>query len=142
MTDWDCTDAEMPLVRRKRSAWNVLLLLFGIQSSGFAWWGLFQLVALAQAALAPQKRFGQNLSNLGEIFMVIPLLFPALSIGMMAANLRTWLIPPARAALEQEAAAGLSAEFAVSMRQLALATAILLALGLALSLLGAVDFFQ
>jgi hypothetical protein len=82
------------------------------------------------------------MSNLGEVLMVIPLLFPALVFGLMAANLRVWLIPPARAALEDEARARGTPDYATIQRQFAIAAAILTALTLPLSLLGAIDPFQ
>jgi hypothetical protein len=60
----------------------------------------FGLMLLVQSLVAPQRHFHQNMTNLGEILMVIPLFFPAIGIGMIAANLFVWLIPPARAALK------------------------------------------
>jgi hypothetical protein len=126
----------------RRSAWNLLLFAFAVQAIGATWWGLFRLVVLAQAALAPQKHFGQNLSNLGEIFMVIPPFFPAIGVGLMVANLRVWFLPAARDALEREAEAHGRPGFSQAMSQLAIATVILLLLAVPLSLLGAVDFFQ
>jgi hypothetical protein len=127
---------------RRQSPWNLLLPLFALPAIAAAWWGLFQLAVLAQSVLAPQKRLGQNMSPFGEIFMTVPPLFPAFAIGMMVANLRVWLIPPARAALEREAGGHPGTDFASSMKQLAIATVILLAVAVPLSLLGAVDFFN
>jgi hypothetical protein len=142
MSELNHDDRAQNGVRRRRSAWNLLLFVFGVQFIGAVWWGLFQVVVLAQAVLAPQKRFGQNMSNLGEVLMVVPLFLPALGVGMMAANLRVWLIPAARDALEQEAHAQPGAEFAPAMKHLAIATVVLLALAVPLSLLGAVDLFR
>jgi hypothetical protein len=127
---------------RRKSAWNLLLVLFVVLSIGGIWFGLFRLVSFAQEILAPQKRFNQNMSNLGEILMVIPLFFPAAVLGMMVANLRAWLIPAARAALEEEARTRGEPELAIIQRQFAIVAAIVTALMLPLSLLGAIDPFQ
>jgi hypothetical protein len=142
MSELDQSNRDGNVAWRRQSHWNLLLVVFGVHAIGAAWWGLFQLNLFAQSVLAPQKRFGQNMSNLGEIFLTLPPLFPALAIGMLAANLRVWLIPPARHALEREARSQQRSEFAPAMKELAIATAVLLGLALPLSLLGAVDFFQ
>jgi hypothetical protein len=142
MSDLNQTVPEQSGFPRRKSFWNVVLVLFGVQSIGLSWWGLFKLVALAQGFLAPGKHFGQNLSNLGQIVMVIPLGLPALAIGLLVANMRVWMFPAAREALEEEARSQSAEDFRTATRQLAVAAAILLAVALPVSLLGAVDFFR
>jgi hypothetical protein len=129
-------------VRRRESAWNVLLVVFGLQAIGVTWWGLFRLVVVAQSFLAPQNHFGRNMSDAGEILMVIPLAFPALAVGMMAADVRTWLIPAARYALDREARLSSGIEFRTATKQLAVAALILMAIAVPLSLFGALDIFK
>jgi hypothetical protein len=142
MTDPNPDVPEHGGFRPRKSLWNVVLVLFGVQSIGLCWWGLFKLVELAQGFLAPGKHFGRNLSNLGEIFMVIPLFLPSAAIGLLVANLRVWVFPAAREALEEEARTRSAPDFRTATRQLAIAAAVLLAVALPVSLLGAVDFFR
>jgi hypothetical protein len=125
----------------RKSRWNLLLLVIQWPVTLVVWWLLFRLMLLVQSLIAPQKHFNQNMTNLGEILMIIPLFIPAIGIGMMAANLLVWLIPPARAALNKEAAGHAGTDLRSSMKQLGLATVMLAAIALPLSLLGALDPF-
>ena len=125
--------------RRRRSPWNLLLLLVTVLATGAAWWLLFRAVALVQRAVAPAKVFGVNMSHPGEILMVVPPFFPAVAIGMLLANAILWCISPARRALERESKGFPGTDFAAAMKQVGLAGLVLLAIAIPLSILGAID---
>lgn len=108
---------------------------------GGAGWLLFQVISFVQSFIAPDKVFNSTMSNLGEVLMVIPLLFPAFVIGMMAANCLMWCIPPARRTFALEAEGHPGTDFSSAMKDLAFASAICLVVTVPVSLLGAVDPF-
>jgi hypothetical protein len=127
--------------KRRKSRWNLLLIVVQWPSILGIWWLLFRAMLLLQSVAAPQKHFQQNMTKLGQILMVLPLFFPAIAVGMMAANLLVWLIPSARKVLNREAAAHAGADFRSGMKQLGIAAVILAAVAFPLSLLGAIDPF-
>ncbi|HET6928963.1 MAG TPA: hypothetical protein VFI45_01465 [Candidatus Acidoferrum sp.] len=96
--------------RRRKSAWNLILIppaLFGWLGS---WYALFRIVWSFHQALYPQHAFhdfwqeGVGFQAFTFSFIMLFALFPAaICIGLIFANCAVWLIPPARRTLDEEA---------------------------------------
>ena len=96
--------------RRRKSAWNLILIppaLFGWLGS---WYVLFRIVWVFHQILYPQHAFhdfwqeGVGFASFVFSFMMLFALFPAaICIGLIFANYVVWLIPQARHTLDAEA---------------------------------------
>lgn len=77
----------------------------------------------------------------GAALMFIPLIFPSLLLGMIAANFIIWCIPHARIILNQEASGVKNASFGQSMRFLFILLIIVIMISGPISLLGTFSYF-
>jgi hypothetical protein len=98
---------------RKKSPRNLACVLVGLGLAAFIWYYLFQAAWLFHVELYPAhaalKRafWGDGISArafVSSFLMLMPLGVPALTLGLLAANLLIWLIPSARHAMDAEAA--------------------------------------
>ena len=78
--------------------------------------------------------------GVGNILLVFTI-FPSITLGLMAGNLVAWCIKSARKTFDREAKGVKRASFKRSMKDLALASAIALAVATPLCLLGAMNYF-
>ena len=95
--------------RRRKSAWNLILVPLSIAGGLGAWYGLFRLVWAAHVAVYPEHslqdfwREGTSFSSFVPSFLMVFAVAPgAMCLGFALANFVTWLIPPARRALDAE----------------------------------------
>lgn len=127
--------------KRRKSPWNLILIpfaMFGI--AGTAFLIAKGLLALQQLFIPPDAILA-HWTRIGAILMFVPIIFPALAIGMMIANLIAWCIPRARRTFEKEARGIKGASFKEAMRSLAIASVILLFAVAPICLLGALNYF-
>jgi hypothetical protein len=98
---------------KRKSAWNLLGALLIILGLGVFWYGLWLGAWRVHAIFYPAhaahlKQFWQSgLSGgafISSFLLVIPLFVPAIVLACLASNLLMWLIPPARRAMNAEAA--------------------------------------
>ncbi|HSE78924.1 MAG TPA: hypothetical protein VLG66_13075 [Alphaproteobacteria bacterium] len=122
---------------RRRSPWNLLLIPIGLFLIGSVWYLLVQGSFAVHRLFRPEEPF-TVVPAWRMILMVVPLLFPAISIGLILANLASWCVPPARRAYDREAAGVSGASFRASLAGLGKLTAVLLPLAEAFSLVGAI----
>ena len=96
--------------RRRKSAWNLILIpsaLFGWLGS---WYGSFRIVWAFHLILYPQHSFhdfwqeGISFASFVPSFLMLFAPVPAsICVGLLFANCVAWLIPPARRTLDAEA---------------------------------------
>jgi hypothetical protein len=98
---------------KRKSAWNLLGALLIIVGLSFFWYGLWLgawrvHIIFYPAHTAHLKQFWQSgLSGgafISSFLLVMPLIVPAIVLACLASNLLMWLIPPARRAMNAEAA--------------------------------------
>ena len=96
--------------QRRKSAWNILLSLFCIDSGLTLWYAVFQLVWAFHAAVYPDHQFsefwraGIGPSSFALSFLMVFAPVPsAITLGFMLGNVMAWFIPPARRTLDAEA---------------------------------------
>lgn len=96
--------------RRRKSAWNLILIppaLFGWLGS---WYGMFRLDWAFHQTLYPQHTFhdfwqdGVSFASFVPSFLMLFAPAPgSICLGLILANCVAWLIPPARRKLDAEA---------------------------------------
>jgi hypothetical protein len=108
---------------KRKSPWNPACAFVGLSISLPAWYWLFQAAWRLHVAFYPahaglrSEFWGEGIS--GQAFassfvMPMPLAVPAITFGFLSGNLVFWLIPPARRAMEREAAGDSEMTFAGS----------------------------
>lgn len=97
--------------RRRKSAWNLLLIPLWLVGFLSSWYGMFRIVWAFHQAIYPQHAFrdfwqdGIGFVSFVPSFLMVFGPFPgSLCIGFVFANCVAWLIPPARRKLDAEAA--------------------------------------
>lgn len=132
--------------QRRKSAWNIILIPLVLCGWGSITYGLFRVMWHVHTLLYPAHAgrlpefWGRNISGpsfISSFMLLIPLLFAAIPLGMMAANFVAWWIPPARRAFEREAQGVEWASFPEAMSSLCRFSLVLVPLGLLLSFVGA-----
>jgi hypothetical protein len=96
--------------RRRKSAWNLILVPFAFISGIATWYGLFRVVWAFHLAFYPEHRLqdfwreGISFASFVPSFLMVFGLAPgAICAGFVLANCAAWFIPPARRALDLEA---------------------------------------
>jgi hypothetical protein len=98
---------------KRKSAWNLLGALLIILGLGFFWYGLWLgawrvHIIFYPAQTAHLKQFWQSglsaSAFISSFLLVMPLIVPAIVLACLASNFLIWLIPPARRAMNAEAA--------------------------------------
>ena len=97
-------------VRRRKSAWNLILIPTALLGWLGSWYGLFQITWAFHRTLYPQHAFhdfwqeGVSFASFVPSFLMLFGPAPAsICIGLIFANCVAWLIPPARRTLDAEA---------------------------------------
>ena len=130
---------------RRKSPWNLLGVVVAFASMAVIGYYLFQAAWSVHVYFHPahaghQREFwGAGLSFrvfASSFLLAMPLALPAVFGGFLSANLVLWLIPPARRALDAEAAGDPEMTFARANAGLIKWGGIASAIGLALSLIG------
>jgi hypothetical protein len=111
--------------KRRKSAWNALLLPFCFGAWLGVWFALFRLVWLFHLTLYPQHQLrdfwqeGISLRSFVPSFLMVFSLMPgAMVVGFMLGNLFFWLIKPVRRIFDAEARGYPGTSFRDSMRRL------------------------
>lgn len=129
-------DKALERAKRRRSAWNLLLLPAVVIPLGLLWWLSVVGVAELYRLIHPQAQFVFLPDTVGAIFMAIGPVFACLAPAMIIGNLVTFMIPAARRALEAEAVTVCGSDFRSANRGLLKGAAILTAAGILVTLLG------
>jgi len=130
--------------RRRKSAWNVLLLPICFGAWVGIWYALFRFVWAFHAAIYPDHRLadfwprGVSLGSFALSFLMMfgPML-GAMALGFISGNCLVRLIRPARRAFDAEARGYASANFFDTTRDLFKVCVWVLPPGLAISLTAA-----
>jgi hypothetical protein len=95
--------------RRRKSAWNLILVPFAFAGGLGVWYGLFRVVWAFHVAVYPEHSLqdfwgeGISFSSFVPSFLMVFAVAPgAMCLGFVIANCTTWLVPPARRALDAE----------------------------------------
>lgn len=130
--------------RRRRSAWNALLIPFCFGSWLAIWCGLFSVVWLFHVSIYPDHQLrdfwheGISFRSFVLSFLMVFALAPvAMIAGFMLGNSMLWLIAPIRRIFEKEASDYPSTSFRASMRGLFKFGVWVFPIGLAISFLAA-----
>lgn len=122
--------------KRRKSAWNLLLLPAVIVPLGVMWWLSVVGAAKLHRVVHPQIEFILLPHTVGAIFMAIGPFFAWLAPAMIIGNFITSMICPARRALEAEAATVSGGDFRSANRGLLKSAVILAPAGILVTLLG------
>lgn len=87
---------------RRKSPWNLVLLVLAIIAVAASWIVLVQLFGKYRESLLPAGAFLSSGTRFANILMHVAPGIPSIAIGFVVANLLIWCIPPARQALERE----------------------------------------
>src|SRR5690349_12392996 len=88
--------------QRRKSHWNLLLAFFVLLGWATCWGAFALLSSRLYSHFHGPHHFGQTNTNAAGIFLYVPILFPAISLGMIVANFLIWCVPAARTALAKE----------------------------------------
>ena len=122
--------------RRRKSAWNLLLIPAVVLPIAGFWRLVFLLAARVHVALYPDQTWGVHSAGLGVILTVVAPFFAAIPVGLYVGNITVWLIRPARRVLDREAEKYEGTDFQASQRQLLVAMLYVVPPALALAILG------
>ena len=126
---------------RKKSPWNWILLPFSIIGIAGAFFFISaSLLSLQKLLFSPDAILSSG-TRVGNNLIIVPSFFLALPLGFIFANLFTWCIPPARKALDGEAAGVNGASFKESIKGLIVGFVIILLIVVPLSFLGVLNYF-
>jgi hypothetical protein len=101
---------------RRKSPWNLLLLVFVIAFIVLYWVLFFKAAGLYFQFLHKPSFDSHQRSEASRIVIVLGAFFTSMPLGMLTANFLVWCIPPARRALEAEAAAFPGTEYSSAQR--------------------------
>jgi hypothetical protein len=131
---------------KRKSAWNLMGALLILLGLGFFWYGLWFGAWRVHVFFYPEhaahlKQFWQSgLSGrafTSSFLLAMPLIVPAIVVACLASNCVMWLIPPARRAMNAEAAGDYEMTFRGANRGLIKWGGIASAVALVLVLIGA-----
>lgn len=132
--------------QRRRSWWNLVLIPLVIGGVALTFYALFQLMWQVHVMIYPEhagqlgdfwRKYVSFRSFISSFLLAVPLGIVALPLGMIAANIVAWSIPPARRAFAREAEGVAGAPLRQSLGELGKLALFLLPLCLTLSLIGA-----
>jgi len=103
--------------RRRRSAWNLLLIPAVLLPLGILAWGLIQVLQRLHQARYPTQDL-TSASGFGPIATTVGALLAAIPLALLIGNGVVWLIGPIRRVLEHEASAVRGTSFIDAQRQL------------------------
>lgn len=124
--------------KRRKSAWNLLLLPAIIIPLCAIWVGSYKTLDILHSTIHPGQNFHTTGKGIGTILAAVAPFFGAVPVAMITGNFLVWLIPPARKVLDEEAKPFPSTSFINSQRQLIKMAFILVPVSLAIAIIGAV----
>ena len=127
--------------RRSKSAWNLLLVPLCIVGIAGAWIGIVLAFQRYRGLLCPADAFIFSGTHVGNIFLYVAPFWPSLAFGLIVGNLLLWCVPPARTAMEREAAGAEDKVYRASQLALAKLGAVFAGIALPLCFLGANNFW-
>ncbi|MDD2540626.1 MAG: hypothetical protein PHH28_06230 [Desulfuromonadaceae bacterium] len=123
--------------KRRKSAWNLLLLPAIIIPLCAIWMSSYKALILLHSTIYPGQNFQTTGQGIGAILAAVTPFFGALPVAMIIGNFLVWLIPPVRKVLDAEAKQFPSTSFLNSQRQLLKFAYVLVPVSLALAIIGA-----
>jgi hypothetical protein len=124
--------------KRRKSAWNLLLLPAIIIPLFAIWISSYKALGLLHSTIYPGQNFQTTGQGIGAILAAVAPFFGAVPVAMIIGNFIVWLIPPARRILDEEAKPFPSTSFINSQKQLLKLAYTIVPVSLALSITGAV----
>jgi hypothetical protein len=125
--------------KRVKNPWNLLHIPFGIVGIGCCMWLFLKFVLLVAGLFGSGHPYLNSFSNANvRDFILIPLFFAALPLGLMVSNVIFWVIPPLRRIEDKESIGYKGTDFRNSMKGLYSFAVFSIPLGLAASILVAV----
>jgi hypothetical protein len=122
---------------RCKSPWNFLLIPAVLVPWGVLWWSTSAALAQVYRVVHAGQQFTGLPDSIGGIVMAVSPLFAWIAPSMILANLFVSAIPPARRALDAEAAGFPGTDRRSANRDLSRMAAVLTPLGLLIGLIGA-----
>ena len=113
---------------KRKSLWNLLCVILGFVLKVLFWFGLFQAMWWLHVRFYPEHStlrgaFWQDGISFGafvpSFLMAMPLMFPAMVLGLISANCLVWCIRSARRVMDAEAAGDKEMTFAGANAKLA-----------------------
>lgn len=130
--------------QRRKSPWNLILILLSLAFWFGVWYGLFRLVWTFHITLYPQHNLqnfwqeGTSLSSFIPSFLMVFALMPgSICLGLALSNCITWIIAPARQVFEAESIGYNGTSFRKTTSALLILSAWIVSTGLIISLLAA-----
>ncbi len=127
--------------KRRKDAWNLLLIPLGIAGVGGTWVLLALALLRMQQELIPDDVILASYTRIGSILMFVSPCIPSLAVGMLLANLLAWCVKAARVTFEKEGEGIKGASFAEAMKHLCIAAVIVLVIFLPVGIWGAFNYF-
>jgi len=125
--------------KRVKNPWNLLHIPFSIAGIYCFTWLLLKLVLLVVGLFGSDHPDLKSFSNVNvRDFILIPLYFAALPLGLMVSNIIFWVIPPLRRIEDKESIGYKGTDFYNSMKGLSSFALFSISLGLTVSILVAV----
>jgi hypothetical protein len=122
--------------KRVKSLWNLLFIPLTAGGIALVCWILLAAILFLISFFEPNHRSLESYADENaRSFIVIPLVFAAMPLGMMIANTVIWLISPLRRIEENEARGRSNTNFVNSMRGLRNFAAFSVPFGIAISIL-------
>ena len=122
--------------KRRRSAWNLLLIPAVMAPWALLWYASARLLGGVARRLRPGLIFVLLPDSGAGLLMAIGLLFAWLPVAMVCRNLLAAALPEARRVLDDEARGVPGVDFVSANRGLLRATAIMTPIGLLIALVG------
>lgn len=133
--------------KRRKSPWNLLLIPLAFIGIGGISYGLFRFMWMVHTWFYPNhigklREFwvegAGGYTFVSSFLLLVPLFFAAIPLGLMAANVITCFIAPARRAFDREAKGVKWASFPEAMKSLMMPALVIVSICLLISFIGAV----
>ena len=128
--------------RRRKSQWNLILipLVIGfIGFSGAAYYLLWKAIYWLHRSHIPPGVILSSYTRLSGILIFVPILWPAMTVGMVAVNVTAWCIPPPVGRLIEKPKASKGRHFE-KLKDLRLVSLLSFAVTLPVSLWGSTNY--
>lgn len=122
--------------RRRKSPWNLLLIAAVVGSWLLVWYVSAKIFGQIVRHVRPELQFVLLPDSGGSILMAFGLFFASLPFSMVVGNLVVAIVPPARRALDREAANVPGTDLVSSNRSVLKVAAFLTPAGLLIALIG------
>ena len=119
--------------------WALLLVPLSLAGAAATGTAMAVLVVAVHRSMIPDDAILAAWTRAGGCLMFVPLIFPALALGMILANLGAWCIPAARRSFESRSG---SKSFKAAMKPLWWSAAVAVPVCLGVSLAGTTSYFH